>query len=415
MNAPQPELPYDFRIGVELIRSLSLALHQSGVPSYKLEESMGNVARRLNIPLQMLGMPTGILLNFPRDQEPITHVLRVFQAGVHLERIELLTAVVDQVCRGILSPELALQRVREIVHLKPRWGPWAIVIAYLFSATAFAVFFQGGFRELWVSMAVGLSVGLLAAYVQPRVRPGSRFFELIAAAVSALVAGLADNVLGQFSEWVPLAAGLIILLPGISLVDAIEELAHGHLASGGARLAGVGVAFLALTFGTVLGTQFSEMFPNSPTVRTPESLPGWVIGPALLVLAVGSTIRFRAQPSDVIVIFIASAVAFAGSKLGTYWLGSVEGPFLGAVLLGLAGFLYSRISSQAAEIFLVPGLAVLVPGSFGLRSMASLLDHQTILGIETAFEMFLIAMALVAGLLISSWLVRETVPDDDEV
>jgi hypothetical protein len=49
-----------------------------------------------------------------------------------------------------------------------------------------------------------------------------------------------------FAEWIPLASGLIILLPGLALVDAIEELAHGHLTSGSARLAGVGAILLAM-------------------------------------------------------------------------------------------------------------------------------------------------------------------------
>src|SRR5262245_66593719 len=54
----------------------------------------------------------------------------------------------------------------------------------------------------------------------------------------------------------------------------------------------------------------------------------------------------------------------------------------------------------AAELFVIPGLAVLVPGSIGLRSMASLLEaHTASVGVTSAMQMFLIAMALVAGLL----------------
>jgi len=63
---------------------------------------------------------------------------------------------------------------------------------------------------------------------------------------------VADAYLGSFVHWIPLASGMVILLPGLSLVDSIEELANGHLASGGARMAGVGVAFLALIFGVLL-------------------------------------------------------------------------------------------------------------------------------------------------------------------
>jgi uncharacterized membrane protein YjjB (DUF3815 family) len=50
----------------------------------------------------------------------------------------------------------------------------------------------------------------------------------------------------------------------------------------------------------------------------------------------------------------------------------------------------------------VPGILLLVPGSIGFRSLASLLDREVVLGVETAFRMILMAVALVAGILVSN-------------
>ena len=74
--------------------------------------------------------------------------------------------------------------------------------------------------------------------------------------------------LGSFADWVPLAAGLIILLPGIMLVDATEELAQGHLVAGSSRMAGVGVVFLAMTIGVLLGLKVTEFIPSPPAPRS---------------------------------------------------------------------------------------------------------------------------------------------------
>ena len=71
-------------------------------------------------------------------------------------------------------------------------------------------------------------------------------------------------------------------------------------------------------------------------------------------------------------------------------------------MLGVAAQAYARASGRPAELFTVPGLALLVPGSFGVRSMAALLSEQTTVGVETAFHMVLTAMALATGLLASS-------------
>ena len=198
-------------------------------------------------------------------------------------------------------------RIDAVCAVPPRWKPPAVIVAYVFSAIAFAAFFGGGTKELIVSSCVGLAAGAIAVGMQ-RSRTRNRLFELVAAAAAALVAGVADWVLGSYSEWIPLAAGLIILLPGIALVDAVEELAHGRLVAGGARMAGVGVVFLALTFGAVLGTAATELLPDAPPVAALEllpdriltaltPLPSWFLAMALVLVALGSTVRFALAPN----------------------------------------------------------------------------------------------------------------------
>jgi uncharacterized membrane protein YjjB (DUF3815 family) len=44
-------------------------------------------------------------------------------------------------------------------------------------------------------------------------------------------------------------------------------------------------------------------------------------------------------------------------------------------------------------------MLLLVPGSLGLRGVSSLLDRDTLTGVESAFATVVVAMAIVAGLL----------------
>ena len=57
---------------------------------------------------------------------------------------------------------------------------------------------------------------------------------------------------------------------------------------------------------------------------------------------------------------------------------------------------------QPAQVVLVPAVLILVPGSLGFRGISSLLHRETLSGIETTFGMFVVAMAIVAGLLIAN-------------
>jgi uncharacterized membrane protein YjjP (DUF1212 family) len=393
-----------------LLLALARALHEAGQPAHRLEETLLRAAARFGVPLEVFSLPVGILLSFHQNGRSETFFVRLQPGTVNLERLAQLTAVANDIIRGQVSAGDARARVEQIVSAPPRWGGPVRVAAYVCSAAAFAVFFGGGVLEVGVATVIGLAVGLIALATQ-RLRVSGRVFELTAATAAAVITGTMDSLTGAFVEWIPLASGLIILLPGLSLEDALEELANGHLASGGTRLAGVAVVFLALTFGVLVGYRAAEaLTPAGPTPEMPSSLPGWAVLPALVVVTIGSIIRFRARWSDGVVIFVASALALGGAQVGKGVFGPLAGPFLGALLLGLAANLYARWRRQAVEVWLTPGLALLVPGSVGVKSLAAMLSQNTDVGIYEAFQMFLIATALAAGLLFSNAIVRDRPP-----
>ena len=331
-------------------------------------------------------------------------LVRLSPIPADLDRLKRLTIEAEALAHGQLAPSEAIERIKRLASARPLRGRVATVAGFLFSAAAFSVFFGGGIRELLVATVVGLAVGLVAVSFGKK-RASNRRFELTAAAVAGFLAATADAYLGCYVHWIPVASGLVILLPGLSLVDSIEELANGHLASGSARMAGVGVVFLALIFGILLGVNLAGLFTGSGLPGGAIPFPGWMTLPALLVVALGSTYRFQARWQDLPWVLLASACAFAGSRLGARMGNPLLGPFVGALLLGLLANLYARWRDPVPQLLLVPGLALLVPGSFGLRCLDSLLTGQSVTGLEQGFQMFMMTMALVAGLLFSNAIV----------
>jgi len=71
-------------------------------------------------------------------------------------------------------------------------------------------------------------------------------------------------------------------------------------------------------------------------------------------------------------------------------------------MVGMAGNLFVRFSGRPGSIMHLPGLILLVPGSIGLRSLATLLENDVISGIETAMLAAMIAVALTTGMIVSS-------------
>lgn len=390
---------------VQVLVSVGTALHEFGQPAHKVERALLRIAERFQVPLQVFVVPTGQFLSVHRPEGPITFVLRMKPGVADLDRLSQVMLVAEGLSDGSLSALAGKAKVDKLMHDATPRGAWATVAAYTLSAAPFSVFFGGGYEELIVATLVGLAVGAIA-YLMARYRRAGRPFELVAAAAAAFIAGSADEIFGAYGGWIPLAAGLVVLLPGIGLVDALEELANGQLTAGASRMANVGVVFLSLTLGAVTGYQLAELWPNIRDVE-PAHLPEWSILPALLVVAIGSSLRFRARASDYWLILVASATALVGSRLGKAYVGELAGPFLAATALGIAGNAYARFSRRAAELIIVPGIALLVPGSIGYRSLEAFLSQDTEHGVDSAFQMFLVGIALVAGLLFSNSLVGE--------
>jgi uncharacterized membrane protein YjjB (DUF3815 family) len=224
----------------------------------------------------------------------------------------------------------------------------------------------------------------------------------VAAAVAGFVAAFGAVHLAPLSTYVATLAGLIVLVPGYTLTVAIAELAMRHLVSGTARFAGATVTFLAIAFGAAAGgTLGARLFGAAPAVL-PRPLPEWTLVVALLLAPLAFTVLLRAEPRDAPAVMVAGVLAFAAARGGSALLGPGLGAFAGAVAVTLFGNAFNRLTRRPPVVPVVPGILLLVPGSVGFRSLSSLMTRDTVLGLEAAFEMVLIAISLAMGLLFAN-------------
>ena len=197
-------------------------------------------------------------------------------------------------------------------------------------------------------------------------------------------------------------SGVIVLIPGLMLTTAMTELSTRHLASGTARFMGALILLLGIAFGIALGAKTAALAIGTPHSSPVIELPAWTLLLSLLLSPLGFAVLLKAESRDVPWVVIAGIVAFAGARVGSNTLGPELGAFVGGLMTGVGSNWYARLTNRPAQITLVPGLLLLVPGSVGLSSLASLLDRDVTVGVESAFRMVLIAVSLVAGILMAN-------------
>lgn len=395
-TAPDPRVEFSIR--------LATALHRYGTPAHRLELMMNMAMRRLGLEGQFFALPTGIFASFGAPEEHRTSLIRTDMSEVNLERMSLLDELAENVSNGRIGPEEGADAIEAIVAAPPRYPAWLSILCFSVSSATATRFFGGGWRELVAAGVIGTCIGALAMLLG-KSENTRRVFEIIAAVVASMLAALCAYLFSPFSIYVTTLASLIILLPGLTLTTGMTELATGNLVSGTARLTGAVLVLLGIAFGAALGSQFAAVFPAVRGIGTPSPLPVWTLWLLLLTTPLTFSVLLKARPSDIPWAAMGCLLSFIGSRVGTAALGPQLGAFMGAIALGVGANLFMILKKRPSAVPMLPGLILLVPGSIGFGSMSKFIQDDVLAGVEGAFNVALVAIALVTGLLMANVIV----------
>jgi uncharacterized membrane protein YjjP (DUF1212 family) len=378
---------------------LAELLHHYGTPAFRLERVLIKVAASLGVEGEFLSTPTSVMVSLGSGSDKEMHLVRGNSGEVNLGKLVEFDEVMEDVEHGRADVESASARL-EAIESRAGGYPFVVTIfAFGLASAGAARFFGGGLAELGVTFL--LSVGaLMLGRALTRRADTVDLFEPLAAFLVAFAAMSCSRIPGlDFNEKTVTLASLIVFLPGLTLTTALNELATRHLVSGVSRLAGSFAIFLTLLFGVALGWRVGIECFGAGAGSTIETLPAWTLWVTAAVAPFAFGILLDARAQELPVIFLAGFIGFLGVTLGASIVGSDLAPFLGALLVGLVSNGYARLSNRPAIVPMTPGIFMLVPGSFGFRSLTSFLEKDALVGIDFAFQTGLVAISLVGGLL----------------
>ncbi|MEZ6242992.1 MAG: threonine/serine exporter family protein [Phycisphaerales bacterium] len=385
---------------VTLLTELAAGLAVYGAPAHRLEEAVSALARRLGVKASFFATPTAVFAVYEVEGESETRLVEVNSSDVNLERLVLLDKVLNDVWDDKLSVAEGIARIREVVGARDKYGAVIPVLAFMLLSGSAAQFFGGGWPEIATASVVGMIVGVLCD-LSRRSRAYARVLEFVAGVIAVLVAMLAGRVWGTMSVETVTLAGVIYLIPGLTLTTAVTELSTRNLVSGTARLIGALTVLVSIGFGVVVGQRVGQMLGLGMGERG-GALGEWTVWASLAVTAPSLVVLFRARWVDVWIIAVSSVVAFFAARVGVRELGSEVGVCVAAFAVGMLANGYARTLNRPSVVASVPGILLLVPGAIGFQSFSAFTSHDAVEGVQLAFEMILVAVSLVAGLLLAN-------------
>jgi len=405
--------PYTARL--DFVIEIARQLHIYGTSAQRLEGAVGQVAHRLGLEAEVWSNPTGLILSFA-DQErgapySLTRVIRLEPGEVNLARLAAADAIAEDVLAGRRGIDDGLRALRALDRPSRAYAAPLTVLSFgLASASVAALLKRTGWADLATAAVLGALIGALTLYGQRR-PSWAAAHEALAAFVAVLATTAVASFVAPLSVQAVVIASLIVLMPGLTLTNAVAELSSKQLVSGTARFAGALTTLLKLTFGAVAANHFIEAFGWKPLPNHgAATLPGWM---PWLGLAAGSyafAVLFKAARRDIALVMASvwlgyGAMLFAASLPGAQGSTLRTGVFFAGLTVTAAANAYGRWFNRPGALVRVPGIILLVPGSLGFRSFNFVMERDVLVGLDTAIAVLTALISLVAGILIGNLLV----------
>lgn len=395
----KPRLEDEIRITIHIAEILSRqrylmklcrALMKYGAPTHRLEEYMRMSARVLEIEGQFLYIPGCMVMSFDDTSTHTTEVKLIkTPQGVDLGRLADVHETYKVVVHDVIGVEEAMQRLDEIMHRKPKYKVWFLILMYGFaSATVGPFAFYARPIDMPIAFILGCLLGSLQLFVAPRSDLYSNVFEISAAVLTSFLARAFGSIPykgGYLFCFSALAqSSIALILPGYMVLCGSLELQSKSLVAGSVRMVYAIIYSLFLGFGITIGTSiYGVIDKNASSEYTCPSNPmgGEYISrfpfvPLFtLCLIMINQAKWKQTPVMIVIAFAGYLVNFFSAKRFASNIQIANA--LGAFAIGVMGNLYSRLVHGLAAAAILPAIFVQVPS--GLAASGSLVS-----GIQSA-------------------------------
>jgi uncharacterized membrane protein YjjP (DUF1212 family) len=347
---------------------------ENGGETYRAEETINRIAAAYGMRhTESFVVPTGIIVSLrDADGRVLTLCQRVLNRSINLEKVAGASGLSRCIERDRLS---VADATAELKAINASNGP-SLFKNMLFSglvAAFFTAFFHGGVNEMVVAFVAGVSVA--AAQIFSRKIGFGVFFGTLAGAIFAALIPTLLSLPPVGVAFQPVITGAIMLLvPGISMVNAIRDTISSEILSGTTRAVEALVLAAGIAMGTGVTLKLFFMLRHSDVSNAEAwhiALEPFFAAAAAYAFAAVFNVRQREA--------LVSGIA-GGAVWGLFMLArkiNISEPacyFLAALGAGLISEILAKVMKKPVSLFIVPAIIPLVPGAmlyYTMEKMAS--------------------------------------------
>jgi uncharacterized membrane protein YjjB (DUF3815 family) len=192
-----------------------------------------------------------------------------------------------------------------------------------------------------------------------------------------------------------------LLVPAMVLTIGTREIVHEALESGVLRLAYSLLRFLMIGAGIAAAMKVYALFGPLPAAITPVPLPMPIVLALLVLGGVALTVCLQGRWRDAPWMVAGVLLAFGSHELSRLLFPPDGSAFLATFLLGAVAIIQYRLGGRLPAILIIPGFLQIAPGFLGSEAVLALLRPGAQASVHTFFQVMLLALQLVTGLLVA--------------
>lgn len=399
---------------IDLAMRIGESLIAVGAAANEVVLSTVRVASALGIkPLHVDLTYNSISASYHRDENDLPFTLiRVVRAPVpDHSKLQELQALVASIERGEIDVNEARTTFHKIRRTTFLYRPAVIVLAQSVLAVGVGILFGAPWFVLIIILLAAASAALTQRLLA-RLRVPFFFSQVAGAFVVTMIAA-GTNWLGQVG--VPLldearptvivAAGIVLMLAGMSVVSAAQDAIDGFALTATGRILDLALLTLGVVVGIVIGVSFSRTLGiGIPLATDPPALgPLWMQIAGAVLISVTVAIWNGARMRAILVSGVLGSIAWGGFvAAGSAGLHAALASFVGALIASFVGTLIAHRLHVPSIAVATAAIVPMVPGSIVFRGILAIVEagdnpQAATLGFTELLGAGAIGVALAAG------------------
>lgn len=385
----------------KFIIQLGKALHKYGVPSYKSECYLTDIAEKKGINGSFMDTPTWInYVFYEEDEQTYNYVECVPPGEINLGSFSKIIEITNNVLSNTLSFKEAKLAIKKLPVTYSGYGTFINLLGFMFSAGSFSIILETSWTTVLFSTLLGAVVYGIT-YLSSKSRYIHSVLESLVALIVTIITGVLSLYFSQINIAMTILASIIIFIPGLSITTALEEITSKNLVSGTAKLADALLSLFKQFLGVVLGLSILNLFVEIEPTHVINDIPSQMNYFAVVLLSLALMPTFKVRKKDVLLGVVTGSLAF----FITYSLaftGILFSIFIGTLATVIISKIFSKLSKSPPLVFLVPGIVMLVPGSKAFIGLSTIfMDSSNLIHPNMGEQIFYIFMGIIGGLIFS--------------